>query len=182
MFPDDSYLKERLYKASKYFRPALDDIRSFCIRVSLLETDNKEVKEKAKEASDELLTGLDIYCRTLELTGTGSFTTDGYNRIRTECILEDRSTAKTRKLRKIIRTEDEPGSVNEKLKERLQEWRSERFKKDNVPAYTIIHQSTLMDIAALIPKTKEELLRIKGFGDAKFKKYGEDILMITAEF
>ena len=58
----------------------------------------------------------------------------------------------------------------------------ERFKADNVPAYTIMHQSTLMDIASFVPKTKEELLAIKGFGEAKYKKYGEDILRITAEF
>jgi ATP-dependent DNA helicase RecQ len=68
------------------------------------------------------------------------------------------------------------------LKERLQEWRTERFKKDNVPAFMIMHQSTLMDIASFIPKTKEELLKIKGFSKAKYEKYGEDILHITSGF
>lgn len=45
-----------------------------------------------------------------------------------------------------------------------------------------MHQSTLMDIASMIPKTKEELLSIKGFGKAKYEKYGEDILKITSEY
>jgi superfamily II DNA helicase RecQ len=45
-----------------------------------------------------------------------------------------------------------------------------------------MHQSTLMEIASRIPKTKAELLKIKGFGEERFKKYGEDILAITAEF
>ena len=58
----------------------------------------------------------------------------------------------------------------------------QRFKRDNVPAYTIMHQSTLMDIAALVPKTKEELLKIKGFGEVKYAKYGEEILEITKVF
>lgn len=44
-----------------------------------------------------------------------------------------------------------------------------------------MHQSTLMAIATHIPKTKSELLRIKGFGEESFKKYGEDILAITTE-
>lgn len=61
-------------------------------------------------------------------------------------------------------------------------WRTERFKADNVPAYTIMHQSTLLEIAMLAPKTKEELLSIKGFGEAKFKKFGADILKICSEF
>ena len=182
MLPDDSYLNERLAKASEYFMPQIEDIRSFCIRVSGLETDNKEIRKKAKEAVDDLMVSLDICFRSLELISKGGFTTDGYNRIRTECLLEDRSASKMRKLRKLVRTEEVSGTVNEALKERLQEWRTERFKKDNVPAYTIMHQSTLMDIATLVPKTKEALLRIKGFGEAKFKKYGEDILDITSGF
>ncbi|MDD6976514.1 MAG: HRDC domain-containing protein [Bacteroidales bacterium] len=41
-----------------------------------------------------------------------------------------------------------------------------------------LHQSTLMEIAAKAPTTKSELLSVKGFGEAKFRKYGEDILRI----
>ena len=179
---NDSFLKERLKKASEYFLPVIEDIRSWIIKVSCLEIDNKEVKKKVKEASDEAMICLDILCRTLELIQAYGFVAENYNRIKTDCVLEDRSRIRTRKLKKIERQTDEPGTVNEQLRERLQEWRMQRFKKDNVPAYTIMHQSTLMDIAALVPKTKAELLRIKGFGDAKFAKYGEEILEITKEF
>lgn len=179
---NDSFLNERLKKASEYFLPVIEDIRSWIIKVSCLEIDNKEVKKKVKEASDEAMICLDILCRTLELIQAYGFVAENYNRIKTDCVLEDRSRTRTRKLKKIERQTDEPGTVNEQLRERLQEWRMQRFKKDNVPAYTIMHQSTLMDIAALVPKTKAELLRIKGFGDAKFAKYGEEILEITKEF
>ena len=58
----------------------------------------------------------------------------------------------------------------------------DRFKKDNIPAYMIMHQSTLLAIASHVPHTPRELLAIKGFGEASFKKYGEEILAITAEF
>jgi ATP-dependent DNA helicase RecQ len=58
----------------------------------------------------------------------------------------------------------------------------DRFKKDNIPAYMIMHQSTLLAIASHIPQTKKELLSIKGFGEASFKKYGEEILSIIDEF
>lgn len=179
---NDSFLNERLKKASEYFLPVIEDIRSWIIKASCLEIDNKEVKKKVKEASDEAMICLDILCRTLELIQAYGFVAENYNRIKTDCVLEDRSRTRTRKLKKIERQTDEPGTVNEQLRERLQEWRMQRFKKDNVPAYTIMHQSTLMDIAALVPKTKAELLRIKGFGDAKFAKYGEEILEITKEF
>lgn len=111
-----------------------------------------------------------------------NFSPEEYARIRTGFLLKDRSIRPARRLKKVEREEGEKGVVNEELREKLQQWRAERFKADNVPAYTIMHQSTLMDIAALIPKTKDELLSIKGFGKAKYDKYGEDILKITSEY
>ena len=110
----------------------------------------------------------------------GEFKVDAYNRIKTEINLEDRRfTKKTARLSKL---EGTSATVNEELRERLQQWRADRFKQDNVPAYLIMHQSTLLSIASLIPQTKKELLSIKGFGEASFKKYGEEILAITAAY
>ena len=110
------------------------------------------------------------------------FSIDGYNNIRTECMLEDRKRIRKAKLKKLERKPGEAGVVNEELREKLHEWRAARFKQDNVPAYTIMHQSTLLAIATFIPKTKKELLAIKGFGEAKYQKYGEEILKITADY
>jgi superfamily II DNA helicase RecQ len=45
-----------------------------------------------------------------------------------------------------------------------------------------MHQSTLIQIATLIPSTRQELLAIKGFGEASFRKYGEQILEICSEY
>lgn len=182
MMPDDNFLNERLAKAAEYFKPLTADLREWCLKLSEMEIDNKEVRKKVKEACDETMICLDIKYRSLELILSCGFRSENYNRIKTDCLLEDRTKTRKRKLKKLERTDDEPGTVNEQLRARLQEWRMERFKADNVPAYTIMHQSTLMDIASFVPKTKEELLAIKGFGEAKYKKYGEDILRITAEF
>ena len=182
MMPADNFLNERLAKAAEYFKPLTADLREWCLKLSELEIDNKEVRKKVKEACDETMICLDIKYRSLEMILSCGFRSENYNRIKTDCLLEDRTKTRKRKLKKLERTDDEPGTVNEQLRARLQEWRMERFKADNVPAYTIMHQSTLMDIASFVPKTKEELLAIKGFGEAKYKKYGEDILRITAEF
>ena len=112
----------------------------------------------------------------------GKFTLKDYNKSKTDSLLEDRTKTKVKRLKKLVKQDDEPGIVNEELREKLQEWRTARFKKDNIPAYMIMHQSTLMAIASHAPKTKAELMRIKGFGEESFKKYGEEILAITAEF
>lgn len=180
--PDNSFLNERLAKAAGYFLPIIEEIRSYCSKLAILEIDNKEVAKKLKEAMDELLTSLDIACNSIEMIQKGNFTIENYNKSKTECLLEDRSKTRARRLKKLEKDDNELGVVNEELRARLQEWRTARFKKDNVPAFKIMHQSTLMAIATHIPKTKSELLRIKGFGEESFKKYGEDILAITAEF
>lgn len=179
---DDSFLRERLLKASGYFQPVIRDARQVCMDAYDLEIDNSQTRKKVKEVMEEILTSLDIVMRSLELFEEGSFDTERLCRIRTECNLQDHTPAKGRKLRRITPSEDGQGIVNEQLKDRLQQWRSDRFKADNVPAFTIMHQSTLMQIAAVIPVTKRELLSIKGFGEARFRKYGEEILTICREF
>ena len=45
---DDTFLNERLTKASGYFLPILEDIRDFCSKLGTLEVDNKEVAKKNK--------------------------------------------------------------------------------------------------------------------------------------
>ena len=180
--PDPDYLAIRLRKASEYFLPLIEPLRETLSHTSVLEIDNKEIRKKVSEAYDEMDIYFDIILKSLKSILEDGFSIDNYNKIRTESLLCDRSSAKSRKLKKIVRVEGEAGAVNEQLKERLQEWRIETFKKENIPAYMVMHQTTLMDIAALVPKTKAELMRIKGFGDVKFRKYGEEILQITSEF
>ncbi len=179
---DTAYLKERLGKASAYFLPVFADVRMFLLKIADVEIDNKEVRKRYRVPMDELLVDMDVLCASLEAVSREDFTPEMYGGIRTSCLLKDREERPARRLRKIVREEGEPGVVNEELRARLQEWRAERFKADNVPAYMVMHQSTLMEIASLIPKTKAELLQIKGFGKAKFEKYGAEILKLTSEY
>lgn len=74
------------------------------------------------------------------------------------------------------------GAVNEELKEKLVLWRREQCRTENVRAYMIIPQRTLLEIAAKIPKTRDELMAINGFGNARWEKYGERILQMTSGF
>lgn len=179
---DYSYLNERLDKAAAYFLPIVELARDVFTEASLLEIDNKETRKKVKDAFDEVLVAVEILYRCLEDIRSGEGTIERLCRIRTECLLEERKSPSRRRLQKLVQNEGGSAVLNEALRERLQQWRTERFKADNVPAYTIMHQSTLMAIASIVPKTKTELMSVKGFGDAKFRKYGEEILNICIEF
>ena len=72
--------------------------------------------------------------------------------------------------------------INEELRLRLMGWRVERHKVENVPIYMIMHNKTLLEIAALVPKTKEEFMAVRGFGAMKWEKYGEELMKITSEY
>lgn len=178
LMPDDTYLNERIHKASGYFLPLMNDIRDFCSECSTLEVDSKEINSKLKDVYEQLAVILDIKHGGMTLIQECKYTIGAYCRLKTSANLEDRKKSSPKKLKRL----DAPTSVNEELRERLMQWRMDRFKKDNVPAYMIMHQTTLLDIATYVPQTRKELLSIKGFGETSFKKYGEEILAITAEF
>ena len=58
----------------------------------------------------------------------------------------------------------------------LRRWRAETAKAQGVPAYVIFHDRTLQEIARLAPRDPESLLGIVGVGEAKFARYGREIL------
>lgn len=179
--PGDEFLNARLLKASEYYLPVLDEMRKACASFYDLEIDNKAAKKRLKELADEVFISLDTVCRTLESIMSEGFSVERYLKIRTEVLLADRRVARKR-LKKIAKGTSEQTTVNEALRDRLQQWRRERCVADKLPAYIIMHQSTLLEIASAVPKSKAELLAIKGFGKASFDKYGNEILKITAEY
>jgi ATP-dependent DNA helicase RecQ len=60
--------------------------------------------------------------------------------------------------------------------DRLRQWRLETARAAGVPAYVVFHDSTLAAIAKAGPGSLVELLRVPGVGDAKLRKYGEEVL------
>ncbi|MBR5184496.1 MAG: HRDC domain-containing protein, partial [Bacteroidales bacterium] len=182
----EEYLNERLLKAAGYFLPPFEQMRDFCNDIAVLEIDNKETKKNAKEAWTELMILLDILCGALGLISAGEFTPEAFGKIRTEYQLQERKTVKKKSAKSAVaskvNTPHEQLVVNEELRDELLRWRTARFKKDNVSAYTIMHQSTLLEIAARIPQNSMELLAIKGFGKAKLEKFGAEILEITLKY
>jgi len=63
---------------------------------------------------------------------------------------------------------------------RLRTWRNERAREQGVPAYVILHDRALYEIAALLPDSVQALLAVPGIGLAKADRYGKDLLAIVA--
>lgn len=62
--------------------------------------------------------------------------------------------------------------------ERLKTLRRELASEKNLPAFVVFHDSTLAHMAAMHPKTLEEMRSIPGVGPTKLAQYGEQFLKI----
>ena len=68
-----------------------------------------------------------------------------------------------------------------RLLERLKEWRRGVSKANGVPAYVVLNDESLSEVARRRPRTEEELLAVKGIGPAKLEAYGDDLLDLVAD-
>jgi ATP-dependent DNA helicase RecQ len=64
--------------------------------------------------------------------------------------------------------------------EALRQWRADAAKAQNVPPYIIFHDAVLRDIAAVRPRSLDELAQIKGVGASKLQRYGGKVLHVLA--
>ncbi|MEX1122308.1 MAG: RQC domain-containing protein, partial [Balneolales bacterium] len=84
---------------------------------------------------------------------------------------------KIRFLRAVSRRETGNGISYEKvLFDRLREVRSKVAERENTAAFIIFSDATLVELASRLPKSIEELGFIKGFGEAKIERYGQEFL------
>jgi len=61
----------------------------------------------------------------------------------------------------------------------LRAWRSEVARQRGVPAYVVLHDSTIDGIATQRPTTLTQLRGIPGIGDKKLEHYGEELIALV---
>src|ERR1700676_2860413 len=61
----------------------------------------------------------------------------------------------------------------------LRAWRSQVARSRGVPAYVVLHDSTIDGIAAARPATLNELRNIPGIGDKKLEHYGDELIALV---
>jgi ATP-dependent DNA helicase RecQ len=62
----------------------------------------------------------------------------------------------------------------------LRAWRAGLAREQGVPAYVILHDKTLRELATRRPANLEDLLGVPGIGQAKADRYGEALLRLMA--
>ena len=72
----------------------------------------------------------------------------------------------------------EDNNDNDALVKELKKFRYQKAEEENIPVYYIFNNQQMDSLIQAKPKTKEDLLKINGFGPVKVEKYGEEILNI----
>jgi ATP-dependent DNA helicase RecQ len=66
-----------------------------------------------------------------------------------------------------------PEDINVGLWEALRECRRELAEEQGVPPYVIFHDSTLVEMCSVVPRTLDAFSKLSGVGERKLMKYGE---------
>jgi superfamily II DNA helicase RecQ len=72
--------------------------------------------------------------------------------------------------------------AEQKIHEAFKIWRQTKANELNLPAYMICSNAELISLVKTRPETIEQLLKLKGFGDQKIAKFGEDIIALLNSF
>lgn len=69
-------------------------------------------------------------------------------------------------------------AADDPLYEALRAWRSTLAREQGLPAYVILHDKTLRELAATEPSSMEALLQVNGIGETKAARYGTALLEV----
>ncbi|MES2770987.1 MAG: DNA helicase RecQ [Pseudomonadota bacterium] len=70
---------------------------------------------------------------------------------------------------------------NNPLVSSLRAWRAEKARELGVPAYVVLHDKTLHELASLKPESSGDLLKVPGIGAAKAERYGLALLALLSK-
>lgn len=90
---------------------------------------------------------------------------------------------------KVVRLPIPPGAPGGEIKiedtplfKALRSYRWKKSQEEGIKPYFIYNDNQLKDLIAKMPNTKQELLQVSGFGEAKAQKYGAELLEIIRRF
>ena len=84
-----------------------------------------------------------------------------------------------KKVLAIIENEDVP--VDKDLFNKIKLWRKEASIREHIKPYIIMSDATIIEIVNKSPNSIEELLQIRGIGEKKINKYGNEIISIIKQ-
>lgn len=174
---NQAYLQERLGKATMYFEEKISQFLTNAFVPALYDTDNKELRKSVIERIKQI--NEDIYIKQQCLKACfGGFEIKKYLEVRAKSSL-------IQKVSQMALPEKTPSFVSvsyPKLFERIRKWRSEVSSNEDMPAYRVMRQKTLIDLANDPPLTFSDIKKMKGFGSKRRKQSLEEVFNIILAY
>lgn len=174
---EDPAILDRIAKGSAYFQEKLQTHFSDPIQQLQIDTDNKEIRKKAgnalKIAKEEgaVKVAAVLSCKS-------GFSPTGYLRSISNAEIE--LSKKKPKSSPILYSESD--IAHPELFQTLREWRTRKANEENVVAFQVMHQKTLIQITVHLPDTLTALKKVKGIGEQLSKRYGDELIAMVSAY
>lgn len=168
-------IHDRLKAASDYFIHRLDPIVDF-LRSIPQEVDNKEARKKFEEAMGSVEMEVNLKYALFQATLKKKLSSREFMKIKRDAVTSEPKWVKPdTKAKGMVSNAD---IDNPELYQKLVRWRARKAEAEEVPAYVVMGNKTLVCLANECPQTEEDLLAIPGIGRHKLSAYGSELLSI----
>ncbi len=174
----DAAILERIAKASAYFQEKLNSLLIPFVTDLQIDTDNKEIRKKAKDATKYLREETAVKLAAVRSCQTG-FSPATYLRAVSAAEV-DLKPVREKKQQFAITSESD--IKHPALFQTLKEWRSQKAAQENIAHFHVMHQKTLVQIAAYLPDSLQALSKIKGIGKYLLEKYGQELVALVSTY
>lgn len=185
-YATDALLAERIGKGATYFANKLDEIVKPLVESTQIDSDNKDIKERAAEAVYNLQQSFALKHYLLKRVIDNGFNVSAYLKDKAIGVLQaeqkEKREGKKSKVLEKIDVDRNADIKNPILFNQLRRWRAKRAEELERPVYGIITQRALIGIVNELPTTQKELLRMPSFGKKTLQMFGEEILEMVKRY
>ena len=173
----DPVVLERLAKASAYFQEKIDAVLIPFLKNIQIYTDNREIEKKIKETLSQLKRVTCVKQAAVKSCQNG-FSPSQYTRaiFRAEIDFDPPDQ------RLKSNTYSEADVNHPELFLTLKKWRKEKAAEENIAAFQVLHQKTLVQITVHLPDTLFALKKVRGIGKRLAARYGEELVAKVSEY
>ncbi len=166
-------------KSKKVERNRLDKLSTFGLLSYLTQPEVVKLIEAAVRSRLLEENEIEPFRPVLQLTARGTEVMAGRHAGDVSLSLADDVWDKIQRSAPASNGEAEP-AVSRELVQRLRQWRDATSKANAVPAYLVLNNAALDELARHRPQTADALLGVKGIGPGKVKQYGQQLLEMLA--
>lgn len=183
-------IAERMSKAAAYFDTQLAAAQQAMTPLLEVTIDNKEHASKFNDMSETFTSVIGLKCACLKKVEEKGYSVEVYQKAKYDYLLKDEPAAKETSKKEKGRSrkskvEEEANLYDLEYPEilpRLIAWRREKYEEADVLAFQILTQKALLGIAKSLPRSMNELSKVKGIGKIKLRAFGEELIGLIEQF